>query len=81
VEIKRSLGAFQWRGKSKRELWLHLGRKMAEMNRVTVRGRREGVNTPSGPNGRISAALPHSPKQLEFGTVLLAVLVYGKDVV
>jgi hypothetical protein len=42
---------------SERELLSeHLGVGLVDLNRC--RGR-EGINTPSGPNDRISAALPH----------------------
>jgi hypothetical protein len=34
-----------------------LGKGMVDLNCVTVGGRRECINTPSGPNGQISAAL------------------------
>jgi hypothetical protein len=48
------------------------GREMVDLNYVTVGGRREGVNTPSGPNGQIGAAAPH----LTHGTAALKVRHY-----
>jgi hypothetical protein len=42
---------------------------MVDLNFMIVGGKREGINTPSGPNGRISAAMPH----LTHGTAALKV--------
>jgi hypothetical protein len=50
----------------------HLGVGLVDLELVTVGGRREGINTPSGPNGRISAAVPH----LTRGTAALMVWHY-----
>jgi hypothetical protein len=44
-------------------------KEMVDLKHVTVGGRREGINTPSGPNGQISTAAPH----LTRGTAALKV--------
>jgi hypothetical protein len=36
---------------------VHLGVGLVDLNSMTVGGRIEGINTPSGPNGQISAAV------------------------
>jgi hypothetical protein len=47
-------------GERERAALVAPGKEMVDQNHVTVGGRREGINTSSGPNGRISAALPPS---------------------